>query len=1624
MSGITLERRRLLGSTSGGGTVEAPPTPVVYVYPSKGNTLTISNSSSGSDMSDSRESSGRASVTVTNTSYNSWTNPNTSVLVNMTNYDKIYSTKSGTANTNMVWCYTYCPDTVGATINAKITYILSSGSAISTSVENLSVTTTSSGFISLSINNSFAGMSGGTSPNYGHPYLDKTNVTSIRVELSATKNGATSISKSFSIYIQNTSVTLSAPTFSPAGGTYGTPQTVSIVGDPNYSSQIGFSTHWCTSQSPTTPTTSNSYTPTAQIGTTCYLNAKSFLDLGNGTTVESAVTSQLYTINTPSETLLPPTFNPGGGTYSGSTNVYIDNPNSSPTATYEIRYTDDGTTPTENSVRYSSGHPIPVYSTTTLKAIVVNTAASPHTISPVATATYNIDSQYTINYVNALVNTDTPSTCGDYVVSKSQNSGTPSSCYGFSINASNKSSQVYFTTDGSDPTTQSQSITSGSWYYLLKPNTTLVKYLVVAPSCVDVTGSFWILINKAMVVYQYNGLPLFLGPIGNLNWYSDSQNNYNEDSSCYIYFSGERIDPSNNPRVSVHTVDITIDGSTEQFSFLKYTPASGTSIDSTLRFVYGYSSPEKYWDGRMCPYSPFYVMNGVNGTGTELLTAARTIMSSASYPTTIYFSSNEMYTLCCAYMVGLYNVNFGGRSNSVSACDKKMSLDYGAFTATSIEYLDLTPCTSMVSIEDRAMAATTYNGQTTVTSLKNVLMPFMVSSLGKLIFSKYNSSQTFTPLTVTFYNPSVPSASYNTFRELNESSGLIDNNSTVVVSSTPYMAVVCDYENAWHYHTPRAGTGTGSTTNQNKTNMKIVDENGLQCGEYPPGSLPTVTTGTPGSIAQSSATISGNSITNTGGYTITQKGVCWSTSHSPMYSDHHLNNTGTSNTWNASISGLEPSTKYYVRAFARNEAGIGYGDEKSFTTSAQLSVPILSKGHIYGDTPDHQFNFVTNEMRIGTKVVSNGGAAITERKLFMKFSSTPLSQSEYPSPTNYTHSVSQAHTWTESNTEFFDFLVDLDNLSGIPQSGYAYFIVHARNSVGWSYRYNVNSIQYSLSTVVYPTITLSNPIHIEGQVESPQVYANANVTCGTYGYILVQTYISSANNAEPGDSTVIGPIGELWRYSDGSGTHTTQTINSDGNYTVYVMSDDLQQLAASTVYYLRSRVRQSQNSHWVYSNSVPFMKWNEQITGFNTVGSSNVTFNTANLSAAGTVYPAKPYYGIMYEKVSDQNFHYAQQFYMDGSSATNKNLTITAGNLSPNTQYVFRSFVSPNSQLNTWEMDFGVPMNFTTSALPDTPYYLVNSGSGVSSKRVPAPLNLSFEREWHSLGHTYCWGGYGGLWAPTHDNHFHNSWEYIGNAYGNNDGAANHKRDLFGWGTSCQSHRDDDYNAWSTDTTNTYSAYDNGSYSLTQSGQNGMANWAWQKQRSGNQGIFTAIDVVFYGCGVLDPTEDWYLGHNGGDTWRGDVKYCDISRPLTNTEMQYVLFDRITTSRIRYCKGRIDHGNGTYTNGLIILSEGWRSSYHTLNQTNSTSAPYTSNTITESTWNSKLKVNNRAIFLPAAGYRNNKTVSGVNSEGWYWLNNSKDSNNAYCLKFTNSTLEVTYKQKYMGLSVRLWEVRR
>lgn len=99
----------------------------------------------------------------------------------------------------------------------------------------------------------------------------------------------------------------------------------------------------------------------------------------------------------------------------------------------------------------------------------------------------------------------------------------------------------------------------------------------------------------------------------------------------------------------------------------------------------------------------------------------------------------------------------------------------------------------------------------------------------------------------------------------------------------------------------------------------------------PPADPPTITTGTVDGITKNGATARGN-VTDDGGATITERGVCYSTSPTPTTADSKITTSGTTGSFTVSLTGLNPGTTYYVRAYAINSAGTGYGAQASFTT--------------------------------------------------------------------------------------------------------------------------------------------------------------------------------------------------------------------------------------------------------------------------------------------------------------------------------------------------------------------------------------------------------------------------------------------------------------------------------------------------------------------------------------------------------------------------------------------------------------------------------------------------------------------------------------------------------------------
>ena len=100
--------------------------------------------------------------------------------------------------------------------------------------------------------------------------------------------------------------------------------------------------------------------------------------------------------------------------------------------------------------------------------------------------------------------------------------------------------------------------------------------------------------------------------------------------------------------------------------------------------------------------------------------------------------------------------------------------------------------------------------------------------------------------------------------------------------------------------------------------------------------VPALTTTAISDTSLTSAT-SGGKITSDGGSLVIANGVCWSTNQNPtIHENKTTNGTGPLN-FTSNITGLEVSTTYYVRAYATNSSGTGYGNTLSFKTKSQIT---------------------------------------------------------------------------------------------------------------------------------------------------------------------------------------------------------------------------------------------------------------------------------------------------------------------------------------------------------------------------------------------------------------------------------------------------------------------------------------------------------------------------------------------------------------------------------------------------------------------------------------------------------------------------------------------------------------
>lgn len=634
---------------------------------------------------------------------------------------------------------------------------------------------------------------------------------------------------------------------------------------------------------------------------------------------------------------------------------------------------------------------------------------------------------------------------------------------------------------------------------------------------------------------------------------------------------------------------------------------------------------------------------------------------------------------------------------------------------------------------------------------------------------------------------------------------------------------------------------------------------------------PTVTTEAVSNITQTTAQGGGN-VTDDGGAEVTERGICWSTSHNPTTSNNHASSGTSTGGYTVNMTGLTPNTTYYVRAYATNSLGTSYGNEVSFKTSQNNSAPVVTTSQVT--------NITQTTAKGGGNVTSDGGATVTERGICWS--------------TNHNPTTSSSHANSGTGTGSYTV-----NMTGLTANTTYYVRAYAKNSEGTSYG---SEVSFQTSATI-PTVT-TNPI--------------TNIT---------STTATSGGNVTNSGGANVTARGVCWSTSHNptvSGNHTTNGTGT-GSFTSSITG-----LLANTTYYVRAYATNSAGT--AYGSEVGFTT--SQIPTY----TISVSANPAN---GGTVTGGGGYtYGQSCTVNATANSGY-----------TFTNWTQNGNVVSSNASYTFN--VTSNCTLVA-------NFNYT----PQAPQGAINGLFSVSATQQVyfSKGNLQYQ-------------------AST------NTWRFAENQYDVAGDNANSNIsqsysgwiDLFGWGTSGFNHGAVCYQPWSTSTnTSDYYAYGNSIYNLND--QTGKADWGYNSISNGG---------------------------NTTNTWR----------TLSKEEWVYVFQTRFTTSGIRFAMAMV---NGM--RGVILLPDDWSSSYYTLNNTNSNSADFSSNIISASVWSNNVQ-SHGAVFLPAAGVRYDEVpVTNGGYVGGFWSSASySGTGTAYIMGFgIGQVFGTNYiENRNHGLSVRL-----
>ncbi len=134
---------------------------------------------------------------------------------------------------------------------------------------------------------------------------------------------------------------------------------------------------------------------------------------------------------------------------------------------------------------------------------------------------------------------------------------------------------------------------------------------------------------------------------------------------------------------------------------------------------------------------------------------------------------------------------------------------------------------------------------------------------------------------------------------------------------------------------------------------------------------PHVTTDNISDLTLYSATC-GGTVVNDSGYAVTARGVCWDTETNPIIDncDGKTNDGEGLGEFNSEIKELDEGTEYFLRAYATNKNGTGYGEERQFST-IPINLPTVETAEVTDIT--------INSANCGGNVINEGNGNVYQK---------------------------------------------------------------------------------------------------------------------------------------------------------------------------------------------------------------------------------------------------------------------------------------------------------------------------------------------------------------------------------------------------------------------------------------------------------------------------------------------------------------------------------------------------------------------------------------------------------------------------------------------------------------------